>query len=97
MWGFSMVVTVEYTAQLKRAAGKVREDIELADSGTLLDLVNAIAKRHGEDLNRLLRTEDGSPQTTVIPFVGDDQVRWDAADALRDGVTVTLLSPISGG
>jgi molybdopterin converting factor small subunit len=33
----------------------------------------------------------------VIPFVGDDQSRWDASDVLRDGVTVTLLSPISGG
>jgi sulfur-carrier protein len=92
-----MVITVEYTAQLKRASGKSREDFELADSGTLIDLVNAIADQHGEELARMLKSADGTPQTTVIPFVGDDQVRWDASDALRDGVTVTLLSPISGG
>lgn len=92
-----MVVTVEYTAQLKRAAGKASEDFELDDSGTLIDLVNAIADRHGDELARMLKTADGTPQTTVIPFVGDDQVRWDAADALSSGVTVTLLSPISGG
>ncbi|MDA0807038.1 MAG: MoaD/ThiS family protein [Planctomycetota bacterium] len=92
-----MVVTVEYTAQLKRAAGKSREDFELDDSDTLVDLVNVIADRHGDELSRLLKTADGNPQSTVIPFVGDDQVRWDAADVLRDGVTVTLLSPISGG
>ncbi|MFT4554912.1 MAG: MoaD/ThiS family protein [Planctomycetales bacterium] len=92
-----MVVTVEYTAQIKRAAGKAREDFELDDSGTLIDLVNAIADRHGDELARMLRTVDGTPQTTVIPFVGDNQVRWDAADALSNGVTVTLLSPISGG
>lgn len=92
-----MVVTVEYTAQLKRAAGKAREDFELDDSDTLVDLVNVIANRHGDELSRLLKTADGNPQSTVIPFVGDDQVRWDAADILRDGVTVTLLSPISGG
>lgn len=92
-----MVVTVEYTAQLKRAAGKTREDFELDDSGTLIDLVNAIADRHGDELARMLQAADGSPQSTIIPFVGDDQKRWDAADALRDGVAVTLLSPISGG
>lgn len=92
-----MVVTVEYTAQLKRAAGKAREEFELDDSGTLLDLINAIADRHGDELARMLKSADGAPQTTVIPFVGDDQVRWDAASVLRDGVAVTLLSPISGG
>ncbi|NQV23610.1 MAG: MoaD/ThiS family protein [Rhodopirellula sp.] len=92
-----MVVTVEYTAQLKRAAGKPREDFELGESATLIELVNAIADRHGAELTRMLKTADGTPQSTVIPFVGDDQVRWDASDALRDGITVTLLSPISGG
>ena len=92
-----MVVTVEYTAQLKITAGKAREDFELDDSDTLLDLVNAITDRHGDELSRLLKTADGTPQPTVIPFVGDDQVRWNAAGILRDGVTVTLLSPISGG
>lgn len=92
-----MVVTVEYTAQLKRASGTAREDFDLSDSATLLDLVNTIADRHGEELARMLKAADGTPQSTVIPFVGDDQTRWDAADALSDGVTVTLLSPISGG
>lgn len=92
-----MVVTVEYTAQLKRAAGSAREDFELDDSASLVDLVNAIADRHGDELTRMLKTTDGSPQTTIIPFVGENQVRWDAVDAMRDGVTVTLLAPISGG
>lgn len=92
-----MVVTVEYTAQLKRVSGAAREDFELDDSSSLIDLVNAIADRHGEELTRMLKTTDGAPQTTIIPFVGDDQVRWDTSDALRDGVTVTLLAPISGG
>lgn len=92
-----MVVTVEYTAQLKRASGSAQEEFELDDSSSLIDLVNAIADRHGDELSRMLKSADGSPQSTIIPFVGDDQVRWDAADVLRDGVTVTLLAPISGG
>lgn len=92
-----MVVTVEYTAQLKRAAGTSREDIELDDDGTLIDLVNAITERHDENLARMLKTPEGTPQPTVIPFVDNEQARWDASSILRDGVTVTLLSPISGG
>lgn len=92
-----MVVTVEYTAQLKRVSGTASEDFELDDSSSLVDLVNAIADRHGDDLTRMLKSDDGVPQSTIIPFVDSNQVRWDAAGVLHDGVTVTLLAPISGG
>ena len=92
-----MVITVEYTAQLKRASGTAREEFELPNACTLVDLVNAIADRHGEELTRMLKSPDGTPQSTIIPFIGDDQVRWDASNVLSDGVMVTLLSPISGG
>jgi molybdopterin converting factor small subunit len=92
-----MVVIVEYTAQLKRAAGTAREEFDLSESSTLLDLVDAIADRHGEELTRMLKSPDGTPQSTIIPFVGDEQARWSASTVLKDGVTITLLSPISGG
>ena len=92
-----MRVTVEYTAQLKRAAGISRDEFELNDGALLPELVAEIANRHGDELARMLQSADGSPQATVLPFVADQQVRWDAPDALQDGVTVTLLSPISGG
>lgn len=92
-----MNITVEYTAQLKRAAGQARETFELGDDCSLVGLIDAIADRHGDELSRMLKSADGTPQSTIVPFVGDEQVRWDAESVLRDGVSVTLLSPISGG
>jgi molybdopterin converting factor small subunit len=92
-----MLVTVEYTAQLKRAAGTAREQFKVSNSTSLLDLVDVIAALHSAELARILVSTDGTPQPTVIPFIDDNQIRWDDEDALHDGVTVTLLSPISGG
>ena len=92
-----MRVTVEYTAQLKRTAGRTREEIELADGSSLTDLISTIVAQHGGEIGRMLLTSDGSPQSTIVPFVDDRQVKWDAENTLPDGAAVTLLAPISGG
>ena len=92
-----MNVHVEYTAQLKRAAGVSRETLEVRSPCTLPMLIDAIVNRHGDELGRMLKTADGTPQTTIVPFIGDEQVRWDSETELHEGASVTLLAPISGG
>ena len=92
-----MQVTVEYTAQIRRAAGVSSESYSVDDGCTVDELLPQIAERHGSDLGRFLVTEDGSPQSTLLAFISDSQVRWGNETPLKDGQTVTLLSPISGG
>ena len=90
-----MQVSVEYTAQIKRAAGRSKDSIELADGATVQSLIESLAGAADEGLKRSLVTSDGRVQPTLLVFVRDEQVR--AGDSLHDGDVVTLLSPISGG
>lgn len=92
-----MKVTVEYTAQIKRAAGTARESLDVADGATVADVLRAAADGHDDSFRRLVLTSENSPQPTLLIFVADEQVRADSSDPLADGTTVTLLAPISGG
>lgn len=92
-----MQVNVEYSAQLKRAAGVASETIELDDGATLHDLVARIAEQHDDALKPILVAEDGTPHPSILTFLNDSQVRGQEDAALTDGCTVSFLSPISGG
>ena len=92
-----MNVTVEYTAQIKRAAGHSREHYTLEENATVQDLVQQIAIRHGEKLQSVLFDENGSALATVLIFVEDEQANRQLDRILNDNDTVTFLSPISGG
>jgi molybdopterin converting factor small subunit len=92
-----MQVTVEYTAQIKRAAGLARETLDISDGATLTQLITQIAADRSEALQRMLVTGEGVPQPTLLVFVRDEQMRLDDSTPLADGDVVTFLSPISGG
>ncbi len=92
-----MNVTVEYAAQLKRAAGIASETIEIDVPCTLQDLISNLANKHDDSLRNLLFDSDGNLQRSILVFVGDHQVRWDEQLELKDSDVVTLLPPISGG
>ena len=91
-----MQVTVEYTAQIKRAAGTSSEQYTLNDETLPKSLLSVIVARH-EDLTRFLITESGDAQPTLLLFINEKQTRWDSDTTLTDGAKVTLMSPISGG
>ena len=90
-----MQVAVEYTAQIKRAAGRAKDTVELADGATVQSLIESLATSAEDSLKRTLVNAEGRVQPTLLIFIRDEQVRVDAC--LRDGDVVTLLSPISGG
>ena len=91
------MLTIEYTAQLRRAAGVASEKLELARGGTLQDIAQQAADRHGEELRKLLLDEHGRLQRSLLVFVGDEQRATDSSVPLTDGQTVTFAAPISGG
>ena len=91
-----MRVAVKYLAQVRHAAGCASEAVEL-EGGSLRDLVLRLAERHGEPLRLLLLGSAGAPHDSLLLFVGEEQVRWEAARALRDGDVVTVLAPMAGG
>ena len=92
-----MQITVEYSAQLKRAAGTGREIVELDSSASLDDLIRCVADRHGESFRQMLVDGAGGLHPSILAFVNDEQCRDAAARELQSGDTVAFLPPISGG
>ena len=92
-----MQITVEYSAQVKRAAGTGRETVELDGTPSLRDVALHVAGLHGGDLSAVLLDGKGNIHPSILIFVGDDQVRGDDDRPLAEGNTVAFLSPISGG
>ena len=88
-----MSVTVTYAGQAREAAGTACETSSARD---VASLVRDVAARHPA-LQPLLLRADGSPHPSLLIVVGDDQVRVDDPRPLRDGETVTVMTPISGG
>ena len=92
-----MHLTVEYTSQLKRAAGVADESVEVPDDCTLEELLWLVSGRHGGEMRRLLFDAQGRFQESILLFIGDRQVHWQPSLELSQGQVVTLVSPISGG
>ncbi len=92
-----MAVTVEYTAQIKAAAGLAREQVDLPAACTVAELIAQVAHRHGSPLKDLLLDPQGNVQSTLMVFVDDEFVYADSARQVADQETITLQSPISGG
>jgi molybdopterin converting factor small subunit len=87
-------VTLRYLAQVKQAAGRGVEVVELAAACTLADLLAAQARQRPA-LAPLLLTPEGRVQPALLLFLGDVQVGPEAV--LHDGADVTVLSPMAGG
>lgn len=92
-----MWITVHYLAQLKRFAGVPSETVQATDGGTLQALLAELAARHDDAFRTALLDDQGQPRPALLFFLGDEQVRPEAARPLRDGDEVTILSPMAGG
>ncbi len=92
-----MNVTVEYAAQVKKAAGIASEQLEIAENATVQEVVLQVAETRGQALADLILDGAGGIHPSILLFVGDDQVAWDPPVALRERDTLTILSPVSGG
>ena len=93
-----MHIEIEYVAQMRNAAGgTARETVALPTGATLQDLLKDAVERHGEQLTTLLLDETGTPRSSTLVFVGEEQVDWDNPPELTDSSKVTLLAPLAGG
>jgi len=84
-------VTVRYWAAAKAAAGVAEEVVELSAEATVGELSDAVRRRHGAELDRVI----------AVCSVLVDGVQAGSADpasvALPDGATVEFLPPFAGG
>jgi molybdopterin converting factor small subunit len=92
-----MKIRACYMAQLRQAAGRAVEEVEVDAGCSVRDFVVHLAQARGQPLRNLLLGAGGEVQPTILIFVGDEQVPPGQVVPLRDGDVVTLLSPIAGG
>ena len=92
-----MNITVQYAAQLRQITGASSESITMSPGATVHELLHDLVDRYHERLGPLLLTADRRPQTSILVFVNDQQIRMNEASPLQTGDRVTLLSPIAGG
>ena len=92
-----MKIKVEYTAQVKKAAGTCTEEYEIPPGSTLQDLVKQIAETHSTALKPLLFPDSEVLHPSILLFVSNEQVLWEEPRTLEPQQVVSILSPISGG
>jgi molybdopterin converting factor small subunit len=91
----SMRVTVHYLTQIKRAAKRASETIEVAGPLALADFLRLLPQLHGPDFRALLLDDAGHPRRSLLFFIGDDHA--ELSRNLCDGDVVTILAPMAGG
>ena len=82
------MVTVRYFAAARAAAGLPSENIDIGESATVGDALDAIAARHGEDLSRVL---------AACSFLLDSVAVRDRATPLPGTAELDVLPPFAGG
>jgi molybdopterin converting factor small subunit len=92
-----MKIRVEYVAQIKDVAGRPGEVLEVPADTSVLDLLRSVARTRGERLRGLLLDAAGGLRPSALVFVGDEQFEAGQPQPLRDGDTVTIMSPLAGG
>ena len=90
-----MKITVQYLAQVKRAAGCCCETVSAAESVTLRDLLRDLAGRHDQAFRSLLIDDAEEPRRSLLFFVGDEHA--ELSRQLHDGDAITILAPMAGG
>ncbi len=92
-----MQIRIQYMSQIKSALGLRNDTLELPPASRVLDVLSALVARHGAVFARLVQTDDGSWQRSLLVCVGNRQVMLEDQTPLAEGDVVTLLTPISGG
>ena len=92
-----MKIRDEYVAQIRDAAGLAGEVLDVPAGTAVVVLLRTVAAARGERLRELLLDAAGELRPSALVFVGDEQFEIDEPRALRDGDTVTVMSPLAGG
>jgi molybdopterin converting factor small subunit len=91
-----MRVLIEYYGPAREAAGTGREELTFSDPTTALILIERHARQVGGPLESLLLHE-GRLSKSLLIAVDDVQATADNPIPLRDGATISVIPPVSGG
>ena len=92
-----MLITVEYAAQAKEAAGISSEKVQVPPFCSLQDIAAIACRGRSPRLRETLMGEGGMLYKSTLVLVNDSQVFHDESPEIKEGDRVTFLPPVSGG
>ena len=92
-----MNVEISYHAQVRLAAGRASEPVEMAAGATLSTLLAALADRYAPAFRQFVVNNTNRPRPGIIVLVNDRPLAPGADPALAEGDRVFLFSPVAGG
>jgi len=84
-----------YFARLRELTGREEEELDVPENATCADVVRFIADRYGDALRRYLFDESGSLRRGLAIALNGEKVSPETP--VREGDTVVVIPPISGG
>jgi molybdopterin converting factor small subunit len=96
----SHIIVVRFLGFLQRLAGQRETSVEIQSETTVLDLLNTLTKRYGEDFSSAIFRAPGEVQTYLSIFLDDEEVSVSdpiRADQSRARKVELLILPIFEG
>lgn len=92
-----MKLKLEYTAQIRLAAGVSTEEIVLDAPCTLDRLFSHLADRHDRSFREMLLDSTGNLYRSCLVCINNQTILPGAMHSLQDGDTISFVSIIAGG
>ena len=94
-----MKLRVQYRAQMRTAAGRSEDEVELPEGSSLGELLGHLAEQLGQETAAHLVTGAGEVHNSLLIVVNDSVIapHQTSTTVLRPGDIVALLPPIAGG
>lgn len=92
-----MSIHIEFLAQLGQLAGGKHRTIGYDGPCSAQDMVRRAIAGDSDEFRSLVLDEDGNLRRSLLMFVHNRQVDWQAPVTLQSGDTIVLSPPIAGG
>lgn len=92
-----MKIRIQFSGQLRAAAGTAELDLDLPDGTPAFTLLNHVAQASPAALRGMLLDDAGRSRPGLLVFQNDEQVNLAELGALEPGARFTLMTGISGG
>ena len=91
-----MEILVKYTGVFSFLTGKTHEKLHLSSGATCRDLFSLLIKKYGKKMETEIYDNEGRIRFTTLIIVDGKSIQ-NTNIPLKNGITIMMMHPISGG